>query len=833
MKRKRKSGRLLGRFFKRGRSPREARKAEHTNAGSSRRTRKTSLRRPRLPRWLRRWRTAVASWKLWRSPRFQWFLTGARPEPRPASIGTVEDPEPGKLGICCSGGGIRSAAFNLGALQALQSRRTLHEAKYLAAVSGGSYIAAGFAMVAKVDDPEDSDPDLVNDDAPPFHPGSPEEQYLRNRSSYMAPDGLGKLFLGFRVLMGLVFNLFFLGLPMFAVGAVLAAAVYRPGYEDLLGDDGSCDASGRGGGCGPVADVPGWAWLALGAVAALVVALGVLSLLWRFKRDGNRRAVETWATRLILVTVAAAVVLIAVPVLVDALFGQRNEAKTTTEAASSPDLLAPAGGSLAALLVAVLLQLRTRFGDSAALLKESQERWKALRSLPAKARRAFVYLAGAVAGPAILLGFTVYGAAVTLSDSSSARMLVVAGGAFALFGALYAVADLNTWSLHPFYRRRLCTAFALKRIRGGRGTAEARERDYGRLVPLSRSAVAPKPSRKRWPTLLVCAAANVSDPGATPPGRGVTSFVFSPSEIGGPLVGKSPTSRYEQALGRNRERDITLPAAVAMSGAALSPSMGKMTRRPYTFLLALANVRLGVWVPNPRHLGRWSRREPLGRVRRRLHPGSRKARDVVRMPRPSYLLRELLGRNRLDAKFLYVSDGGHYDNLGLVELLRRGCTEVYCFDAGGGSSAKELGDAIALARSELRVEISIRPDKLDEKGDPPVADQDCVTGTIKFPDVEQEGTLVYARTVMTKDLPWDVRAFREVDPVFPHHSTVDQLFTDQKFEAYRALGHVAGEHAHSAMTVAERVAVTKRTGRFNPQDKRASVKADVRNADDR
>ena len=71
-------------------------------------------------------------------------------------------------------------------------------------------------------------------------------------------------------------------------------------------------------------------------------------------------------------------------------------------------------------------------------------------------------------------------------------------------------------------------------------------------------------------------------------------------------------------------------------------------------------------------------------------------------PRPSYLFRELFGWNNLNARFLYVTDGGHYENLGLVELLRRECMQVYCFDASGGSSFAALGDAVALARSEMR-----------------------------------------------------------------------------------------------------------------------------------
>ena len=127
------------------------------------------------------------------------------------------------------------------------------------------------------------------------------------------------------------------------------------------------------------------------------------------------------------------------------------------------------------------------------------------------------------------------------------------------------------------------------------------ERDFDELVPLSETALEEKAGNASWPTLLVCAAANVSDPGATPPGRRVTSFTFSAHTAGGPLVGAVSTKELEGAFAdRRRQRDLTLPAAVAMSGAAVSPSMGKTTPRPLTFLMALANLRLGVWVPNPR-----------------------------------------------------------------------------------------------------------------------------------------------------------------------------------------------------------------------------------------
>lgn len=263
----------------------------------------------------------------------------------------------------------------------------------------------------------------------------------------------------------------------------------------------------------------------------------------------------------------------------------------------------------------------------------------------------------------------------------------------------------------------------------------------------------------------------------------MTSFTFSAHSIGGPLTGGMSTKQFEDAFGSRRSRDLSLPAAVAMSGAAVSPSMGKMSQPSLRFLLALANLRLGVWVPNPRWVAGARRRH--GRLK--LGP-----------PRPLQLLLELLGRNRIDAKYLYVTDGGHYENLGLVELLRRGCTQIYCFDASGGQSFAELGDAVALARSELGVVIDIDPLPLTPQGDPPTAQSNVVSGRFRYRSGES-GTLVYARNVVSRAAPWDVRAHQREDPHFPNDSTVDQLYTDQKFESYRALGELAGDCALGLM----------------------------------
>lgn len=158
----------------------------------------------------------------------------------PSFRGPVEKPPPeggkSKIGICCSGGGIRSAAFNLGALQALQSEGVLKKSSYLSAVSGGSYIAAAFSMVAKTnknsDETRDSDPDLIKELAP-FSYDSPEEQYLRNRTTYLAPSAMDMVGVTGRIVFGLLFNLALLGVPIFVL-TLLASYGYRESFSGLV-----------------------------------------------------------------------------------------------------------------------------------------------------------------------------------------------------------------------------------------------------------------------------------------------------------------------------------------------------------------------------------------------------------------------------------------------------------------------------------------------------------------------------------------------------------------------------------------------------------------------
>jgi len=213
--------------------------------------------------------------------------------------------------------------------------------------------------------------------------------------------------------------------------------------------------------------------------------------------------------------------------------------------------------------------------------------------------------------------------------------------------------------------------------------------------------------------------------------------------------------------------------------------MGKMTT-PERFLLALANLRLGVWYPNPRFL---ADDEELSWYE-------------THHPRPWYLMKEALGRHRANDRWLYLTDGGHYENLGLVELLRRGCREIYCFDASGDrpDTFGTLADAMRLAREELDVEIDIDPTEM-KPDDDGVSKVGVCAGTIRYAgETQPSGWLVVAKLAVPATAPFDIVDLARTLPSFPTNPTADQLYTDQKFEAYRALGHHLGEQAFKLAT---------------------------------
>ncbi|MET8545370.1 hypothetical protein ABZW03_32750 [Kitasatospora sp. NPDC004799] len=384
-----------------------------------------------------------------------------------------------------------------------------------------------------------------------------------------------------------------------------------------------------------------------------------------------------------------------------------------------------------------------------------------------------------------------------------------------LLGAVGLNLDQTWVSLHPFYRLRLASAFAVRRATEG-GRSVARPYHFFREQTWLSHYGARRPD---FPQVIFSAAANLSGNSRTPPGRPAVSFSLSYDYVGGPQVGYARTDLLERRTRPHIARDLTVQSAMAVSGAAFSSAMGRESRG-YQRLFAVTNARLGTWLPNPAVLGaEWSGPPDW---RRPAQPA------VRRLP---YQLRELIGRFPADDRFLLTTDGGHYENLGLVELLRHRVRTAVCIDASGDAGhAAKLAAAITLAREELGIVITLHepelliPGSAAEAGDasrdgtgqagcrPPLrglaaqlsarlSARAVITGDIHYPDLGEgpgavrHGRLILLKSVLTPDMPYELHAYAMANRAFPNDRTSDQWFDHQQFDAYQALGRHLGERA--------------------------------------
>jgi hypothetical protein len=673
----------------------------------------------------------------------------------------VEAPPAGiRIGIALSGGGIRSAAFNLGALQAVQAKGVLDRAAYLAAVSGGNYVASALTISGAHSDP------AHDNGTPLWSRGSPEERYLRQHTDYLAPARTGKVWLGLSLIYGVVLNY----LPFLLCAFIAGRLVGWPLH-----------AAPR-----PVAG------LLLVAVGAVAVAL-VLVAFRRFHdgRPGDYGNTRSEGIAANLVTAAAAVgVLLALPVLAG-LYGSVSTSLLTWLFADPVMAFDTAAGRLAAATVWLLVLLCV----AATALALSQR---------FRARRLMLVLSS-LAGAGLLLVplLSALDHAIRYGLRSPADLI---GPAAALLVVLIMAVWVHNrrYSMHLFYRERLNSAFALRRTRrpGPGGGEQVIAEPIGYAEPLYFSEVGAKleGNGRRLPKLIVCCAVNLTMH-EVPVGRFAASFTFEHDRSGGVPFGYRGTADYEERAGLAGTQ-LTLPSIMAVSGAALSPLMGRFTYPPLRFLMALTNVRLGVWIKNPLHRGSGRTDAALSRLPGWLARVMTSIRTGWHEPGALYVLREALGGTRSTHRFIYLTDGGHWENLGLVELLRRRCTHVLCFDASADRTGAglDLGRAIALARTELGADIEVDPAPVlpDETG---LGADIAVAGRVRYSKDQEDAKLVYARAVLTGASSWDLHAFRARDSRFPNHSTTKQVFSDEQFEAYRTLGYEAGCRAVELLNI--------------------------------
>ena len=254
--------------------------------------------------------------------------------------------------------------------------------------------------------------------------------------------------------------------------------------------------------------------------------------------------------------------------------------------------------------------------------------------------------------------------------------------------------------------------------------------------------------------------------------RKAESFTVSHLHAGSWDLGYRRSNRYG---GDHKPFGISLGTAVTISGAAVSPNQGYHSSPVVTFLLALFNVRLGWWLGNPGPAGEGSFQQAYPR----------------RVVPP--LVAEALGMTDRDHPYVYLSDGGHFDNLGLYEMVLRRCRHIVVSDAGCDPDCRleDLGGAIRKIRIDFGIPITVLRELRIYGRESRKPGKYCAVCTIGYSTVDGPGTdgwLIYIKPEVYGGEPVDIYNYAEANPTFPHETTADQFFTEAQFESYRMLG---------------------------------------------
>ncbi|RMI17559.1 MAG: hypothetical protein D6681_03205, partial [Calditrichaeota bacterium] len=616
-------------------------------------------------------------------------------------------------GLSLSGGGIRSATFNLGLLQALERWEILPQVDYLSTVSGGGYIGACLTWFRS-----------RLQQAFPFgtrrkdNSGLPGQvlAWLRAHGSYLTPgDGMTLWALIAAITQGILVNLIILIplflLVIFLLSLPLGQATFFPTWlREWLFDASSSSillfdwlfAAGK---------LLMVGFLGLTLIGAMLTGIPRFrTFLWQRKMRVRVGKVLMWAVLFTAVGTVPAVY----KYLSTHLSGWMNSA---ISGISLTGVLSLWGG------------LRGRRQG-----QETRGRYSALLSTGLSL---LIY-------SMFLWFFHVVNFVVP-----SPWLYGLAG----VSGLLALLANVNHTSMHRYYRNRLMEAYLPYAVAGEPLTSA--DGCYLHELPQTDAPY----------HLINTNLVTTGSEDARLQARGGDNFVLSPLYCGAASTGYLATEVYDNG-------HMNLATAMAISGAAVNPNNYFTRSRPLSFLMTLLNVRLGYWIHNPRFP--WWK--------------------VVRPTWYYYMFRELFGQglNETD-KYVHLSDGGHFENLGVYELIRRRCKYIIVSDAGADPdwNFNDLARAIELVRVDFGAKIELPYELLRPRGEERTSPRAFVVGKITYVD-GTEGRLLYIKTAFLEDVPADVFSYRRGHPEFPDQSTGDQFFDEQQFEAYRELGYHIG-----------------------------------------
>lgn len=704
----------------------------------------------------------------------------------PAELRAIgAEPDEPRIGLALSGGGIRSASFCLGVVQGL-GKAAFGQFHYLSTVSGGGYLGSTLTWLRK----KDSLGKLGR-----------FAQFLRSRGSYLDPSNrLNKL-----SALGVVLRVALTTLTVYGgllLAVMIAANLPLPGIGPLLGPDGVSLPAVEGGEifmvdskdhlvrlkakveCASAPDclakvnkpqifelqVNPALWLA-GLGALLFALFGVLySAFTRFSSERSagrlywyRRVWQEWAGGYLGLVACLAVVGL-LPTLATTLFrlGDGNWLSGVVAAVSG--LLGLLGGGLGAQRGLAGSGGRSRLDSDVAMQ---------------------VYALAALLG--VLLGTFLVGR-VAAASSLAPVWLVAAVAVPLLVGGL---ADVNLTLLNRMYRDRLMEAFLPDPdTLDKKGWTAANAANTALL-----SDMAGKPYH-----LLNTNVVLVDSSHSILRGRGGDRFVLAPLYSGGSAVGWLRTTAVvggetTEKNGKPTNTDgMTLATAMAISGAAVNAQAGcngqGLTRsRAVSFLMGLFGLQLGFWITNTA-----SRcRQP-----NLLSPG----------------ICSLLGKGfKAKAPFNLLTDGGHFENLGVYELIRRKTRLIVSVDAGADPDYQfaDLANLVERVYADFGATIlfdtplgtAVPSERLPVGGDREtrrLAEQGVLRARITYAD-DSTGVLVYVKSVLVADLPASILGYAAEQSSFPNQSTIDQFFDENQLEAYRRLGLELGRRIALPTTI--------------------------------
>ena len=770
-------------------------------------------------------------------------------------------------GLALSGGGIRSASFSLGVMQALAHNGWLEKIDYLSTVSGGGYAGSSVSwLLSKYSylpptETGSNNPTIKpfgvscdnfpygtypisaaypNSQLPPKNADSDKPdladhqhkgkllRYLRQQATYLTPgDGITALSLVAIILRGALMSLFvYFGL------LVLAFVLIHPLLSQSLTDY-KIDC--------PLASFNLILLLAISG-GALFVALAAFysvgTYFWSRPKDKQspadakprrpyrmRQFYERTAGRL-LTLILVLLVLGAVPEVYKGLQHMLASSGGTISdfainGTHSGDGSMQFTGSIAAPvetpdkpshLTALIGVFSTLFGALSGVMAF-------FKSSSGKKGRLPMGLVVAVGTAALWFGllliayfiagwaWSTYSGDALIGRWALAALAVVAIGRWA---------NINYLSIHRYYRDRLMESFmpdVEKALAGDIATRAVTRADKTSIHTLlgedKETGMKPNPAPYHLiNTNVVLESSNIPKFR----GRGGDNFILSPYYCGSNATGWSSSDSFMS--GR-----MTLPTAMAISGAAVNPSTGVggqgVTRQPLlSMFMGLLNIRLGYWAPNPNHdpkskAAAETDLKARAKTKTKAEAKAKKRHEGI----PNFFypgLCEMFLRSQLneEADYVQLTDGGHFENLALYELIRRRAKLIIACDGGADpdfqftdfANAQEkirtdFGALIHCDCHDLQALVPRTKAKGSGSNDDAVkyAEQGYLMRTISYPPSPSDphgaqGRLLYIKTTFFEKLSADLYGYKKTHPQFPDEPTSDQFFDEMQFEAYRELG---------------------------------------------